>query len=124
MHVCGNSDWGVMAGTGVQVLNFDAYQFGRTVGLYPDAIAGFLRRGGCIAWGIVPTTAAIAGADVDSLMSTLEEGLDSLQEKGIDAALLRRRSMLTPSCGAGSMKEAEAEKVFRLLRELRARLED
>ncbi len=123
MHVCGNSDWGVMASTGVQVLNFDAYQFGHTMGLYPDAINVLLRRGGCIAWGIVPTTADIAGAELDSLARTLQESFAALTDKGFDGALLRRRAMLTPSCGAGSMEEAEAEKVFDLLRELRARLE-
>ncbi|MCD6415260.1 MAG: hypothetical protein J7M08_01010 [Planctomycetes bacterium] len=122
MHVCGNSDWPVMASTGVQVLNFDAYQFGHTLGLYPDAISDFLERGGCIAWGIVPTTADIAVADLESLTLGIEKGLAALTDKGLDGALLRRRSLLTPSCGAGSLEEAETEKVFDLLRRLRERV--
>ncbi|MGD2176111.1 MAG: hypothetical protein PVJ27_11960 [Candidatus Brocadiaceae bacterium] len=122
MHVCGNSDWGVMSSTGVQVLNFDAYQFGHTMGLYPDAVDALLARGGCIAWGIVPTTADIADAELDSLTRTLDRSFDALTDKGIDAALLRERSLLTPSCGAGSMEVAEAEKVFDLLGQLQARM--
>ncbi len=118
MHVCGNSDWGVMASTGVQVLNFDAYQFGHTMGLYPDAIAAHLAGGGCIAWGIVPTTAEIERADVDSLARSLRQSFAALTDKGIDEALLRERALLTPSCGAGSLGPPQAEKVFRLLRAL------
>jgi len=119
MHVCGNSDWGVMASTGVRILNFDAYQFGPTVSLYPEAIHALLERGGAIAWGIVPTTPDIADADLDSLARRLEECLQALADKGLDDALLRQRSMLTPSCGAGSMQGAEAQKVFDLLLALR-----
>jgi hypothetical protein len=123
MHVCGNSDWGVMASTGVQVLNFDAHQFGHTLGLYPEAIADHLALGGCIAWGIVPTTADIAGAEVESLERKLREGFAALTDKGIDVELLRERALITPSCGAGNLSDAEARKVFVLLRQLRARLQ-
>jgi len=124
MHVCGNSDWGVMASTGVQVLNFDAYQFGHTLALYPDAIAAHLARGGSIAWGIVPTTPEIAAAAIDPLAESLRQSLRLLADKGIDGELLRERILLTPSCGAGSMSETEAEKVFRLLRNLPAAMQD
>ncbi len=123
MHVCGNSDWSVMASTGVQVLNFDAYQFGHTMGLYPDAVAVHLARGGCIAWGIVPTTADIARAEVDTLAASLRQSFAGLTEKGISPSLLWERAALTPSCGAGSMSEAQAVRVFRLLRRVRAALD-
>ncbi len=118
MHVCGNSDWAVMASTGVQVLNFDAYQFGHTLSLYPDAVADHLGRGGCIAWGVVPTTADIADANLESLTNFLRQSLSSLTHKGIPAEQLRNRAALTPSCGAGSMSAAGAEKAFQLLRRL------
>lgn len=122
MHVCGNSDWGVVMRTAVQVLNFDAYQYGTTLGLYPDELAGLLDRGGCVAWGLVPTSEAIRGENVDSLARRFDQCVASLTEKGFAEDLVRERSALTPSCGAGSMEPDDARRVFQLLRQLRDKL--
>lgn len=119
IHVCGNSDWGVVIRTGVDVVNFDAHQYGSTIALYGDDVRALLDRGGSIAWGIVPTTAAIADETTDSLARRLDECFAALEAKGLPRELLRRRAILTPSCGAGNLTPDEARKVFRLLRELR-----
>jgi len=120
IHVCGNCDWGMIVGTGVKVINFDAYQYGESISLYPEEVAAYLARGGCIAWGIVPTTEAIHEENAESLTRRLEGHMNAVVAKGIDTDLLRRRSILTPSCGAGSLGTAEARRVFELLRETRA----
>jgi hypothetical protein len=122
IHVCGNSDWGMAVRTGVQVLNFDAYQHGTTVALYPEEVQALLDRGGRIAWGIVPTTEAIGGETADSLAGRFETCLDALIAKGLSEDRLREGSLLTPSCGTGSMQAEDARRVFDLLRELRQRL--
>jgi hypothetical protein len=122
MHVCGNSDWGVALRTGVQVLNFDAYQYGTTIALYPDEVRNLFDRGGCIAWGIVPTSDAIAAETVDSLAQRLHECMDALAAKGFADDLLCERSLLTPSCGAGSMSVENARRVFDLLEQLRQKV--
>lgn len=119
MHVCGNSDWGVMLRTGVQVLNFDAHQYGTTVALYPQEVADLFDRGGCIAWGAVPTANFKGDETPDALARRLDECLAALIDKGFDADLVRRRSMLTPACGTGSMRNPDdAVKVFDLLTRL------
>jgi len=122
IHVCGNSDWGVVIRTGVDVLNFDAYQYGPTLALYPDDVRALLERGGSIAWGVVPTTGAIATETADSLAARLDACLDPLVAKGLSGDLLRERSLLTPSCGAGNMPPEHARRVFDLLGELRRKL--
>ncbi len=122
MHVCGNSDWAVVARSGVSILNFDAYQHGRTISLYPEAVGELLDRGGAIAWGIVPTTGAVRQEEVGSLARRFEEALAKLAAKGFDEGYLRRRSLLTPSCGAGALSEEEARRAFRLLADLRESL--
>ena len=122
IHVCGNSDWGVVLSTGVMVLNFDAWQYGPSVALYPEQVSELFDRGGRIAWGIVPTTAAIADATIDGLARRMEECFSALAAKGLGRDRVLAHSMLTPSCGAGSLSPDEAAKVFRLLAELRGRL--
>jgi len=118
IHVCGNSDWGVLARSGARILNFDAYQYGTTIALYPDEIGRFLDGGGCIAWGIVPTSDAVRRETADSLVQRLESCFETLEAKGIARELLLKRAMLTPACGAGTLSVEDAHRVFRLLGEV------
>jgi len=122
VHVCGNSDWSMLVRSGVQILNFDAYRYGESISLYPEEIGRFLEDGGSIAWGIVPTTDAVRQETVDHLAELLQTCFDSLARKGIDRELVRRQSILTPSCGAGSLTVEEAGEVFRLLSEVQRRI--
>ena len=54
IHCCGNTDWSVLLGTSTDIINFDAYNYGQSLSLYPAEVAKFLGRKGAIAWGIVP----------------------------------------------------------------------
>ena len=118
IHICGNSDWGVVLRSGVAVLNFDAYQYGTRLALYPDEVQALLDRGGWIAWGIVPTSKAVRTEDADSLARRFEACLDAVAKKGFAKDLVRQHSLLTPSCGAGPLAPADGDRVFQLLREL------
>ncbi|OGV78637.1 MAG: hypothetical protein A3K19_31945 [Lentisphaerae bacterium RIFOXYB12_FULL_65_16] len=119
IHVCGNSDWGMVARSGVQVINFDAYQYGPSIALYPDDLAPFFERGGCIAWGIVPTTSAVNEVTAEGLLLRLQACFEALRRKGFSSALLRERAILTPSCGTGTLTPCEARRVFELLGQVR-----
>ncbi len=119
IHICGNSDWGMIARSGVRIINFDAYRYGATMALYPDEIRRFLEGGGCIAWGIVPTDDTIRQENANSLTERLRSHLAALAAKGIPGELLRERALLTPSCGAGTMAADDARLVFRLLKDVR-----
>ena len=123
IHVCGNSDWGMVGRTGVQVINFDAYQYGQTIALYPEEVSSLYDRGGCIAWGIIPTSQEVHEETADSLAEQLEGHVTNLADKGFDEDLVWERSILTPSCGAGSLKPDDARRVFDLLAELQQLLQ-
>ncbi len=119
MHVCGNSDWSMAMRSGVQMLNFDAFQYGTSLALYAEELREFLDNGGLIAWGIVPTTGDIEDETADSLTARLEQALDSLAGKGLDSDRTLKQSLLTPSCGAGSLNVGQTKKVFALLADLK-----
>ncbi len=122
IHVCGNSDWGMILRTGVQVLNFDAYEFGTRLALYPEDVHALLERGGYIAWGIVPTTKGLGKETSDSLARRFDEYIGALADKGLSEQLVLDHSMLTPSCGTGSLSPKAAGRVFELLGQVRKRL--
>ena len=114
IHCCGNTEWSILIDAGVDIVNFDAYEFGHTIAMYPDKVKMHLERGGILAWGVVPTSDAIRDASVESLTEHLEKMMDNLASKGIDKQMIVEQAIITPSCGTGSMEPADAEKVFEM----------
>jgi hypothetical protein len=114
VHCCGRADWPLVLGSGVDIMNFDAYGFGNTLALYPEETERFLRGGGILAWGIVPTSEDINKQTGESIERLFRERLGMLSEK-VPEALLLDNIILTPSCGTGSRTVGETIKVFQLL---------
>jgi methionine synthase II (cobalamin-independent) len=122
-HCCGNTEWPILIDAGVNIISFDAYEYGDTIRYYPEQIKKFLDAGGVLAWGIVPTSQKIMKETPDSLLKKLEEKVGNLAAKGIDRELIWERCLLTPSCGTGSLSVELAEKVFRDLSAISRRLQ-
>ena len=124
IHCCGNTEWSILIDAGVDIVNFDAFEYGDTIAIYADSVKAHLNRGGVLAWGVVPTSSKIMEQTVESLEKKLEEGIDLLASKGIDRNLIIRQAMISPSCGTGSLSTAEAEKVFSLMAGLTKRMKE
>jgi len=126
VHCCGNTDWSILLSTSLDILSFDAYNYGSTIALYPEEVKTFLERSGVIAWGSVPHDEQdLNGETVKSLIDRLEEGIGALNRKGVSFRLLTERCLVTPSCGLGSISEEAAAWALELLagvsKELRKR---
>ena len=117
-HCCGNTEWPIIMDAGVDIVSFDAYEFGETIAYYADQTKSFLEKGGVLAWGIVPTSEKIRDESADSLIKRLNEKVEYLSSKGIDKNLIWEKCLLTPSCGTGSLSIEYSEKVFYTLSEV------
>ena len=109
---------------GPDIVNLDAFEYMDYFLLYPDHISSFLQGGGIIAWGIVPTSAYTGRESLEDIFSRLQRGLDRAYELGLDKEGLIRNSILTPSCGMGSMDETSTLRVLDLLSALSEKCED
>lgn len=118
IHCCGNADWQLVIKSKVNIISFDAYGYIDTLSIYSSDFTHFLKNGGYLAWGIVPTTDNIIGENLDSLTKHLQEGIDKLSES-IPEDLLLSQILLTPSCGTGSRSVEETLKIFQLLKSLK-----
>jgi hypothetical protein len=108
IHCCGNTDWGVILETDLDILNFDAYSYLNQLLLYSSALDKFLGRQGTLAWGIVPNDKESLGqSSVDNLVKIIETA-------GREKNILRNRVLITPSCGCGTLDEPSAERVHLL----------
>jgi hypothetical protein len=114
IHCCGNTEWSIPIDAGVDIINLDAFGYGETIAMYPDAVRELLMRGGAIAWGIVPTSTAVREQSVENLAVRLDAVIDHLASHRIERTLIAGQSMITPSCGTGSMEAGDAERVFSL----------
>ncbi|MBL7069039.1 MAG: hypothetical protein ISS34_04205 [Candidatus Omnitrophica bacterium] len=114
IHCCGNTDWSILLGLDLDILNFDAYNYPKSISLYPEAVKNFLNNGGVLAWGISPTSDAIKREKEDGLIERLKEGFGYLTKKGIKEGQILDSLMVTPSCGLGTMDIEEADRVLDL----------
>lgn len=119
VHCCSNTDWPVLLESDTDIISFDAYGFAREFCLYPDEVAAFLRRGGGIAWGIVPNNEnALKKETVNSLRDRLDEAMGPFTRKGIPYRTLLEQSLLTPSCSLSGLSVEGANQAMMLLAEL------
>ncbi|MCX5701060.1 MAG: hypothetical protein NTZ63_05925 [Candidatus Omnitrophica bacterium] len=118
VHCCGNTDWSMLTDIpNIDIINFDAFSFQEKFVLYPQELRSFLKRGGIICWGIVPTQDFSGKEDVQLLVSKLRQGIDALAKKGVEKELLLENLLISPACGLGMFDPLKAEPIFKLLSE-------
>jgi len=120
VHVCANTDWSLLLESEIDIVNFDAYAYFERFILYPEQIKHFLNAGGVLAWGIVPT---LNPTDIEkettvSLLAQWRSKAAAIEALGVEPSVLRAQSLLTPSCGTGSISLEHAKKVLRLTNEI------
>jgi len=123
VHCCGSTDWSLLLKTSTDVLSFDAYNYADSLSCYPAEVNAFLKRGGSIAWGIVPNEeGALARESLASLYDRLGEAMAQFTREGIPFKQLVVQGLLTPSCTLASLSLEAAIRALELLAELSAKV--
>jgi len=116
IHICANTDWSLVLDSSIDIVNFDAYSYFDRFILYSEQIQTFLQSGRILAWGIVPTLKPedIEQATVERLVNQWTENAEKITALGIEWTDLISQSLITPSCGMGSLNVGQATKVMEL----------
>lgn len=123
VHVCANTEWSLLFEAGVDIVSFDAYSYFDKFILYPELLKEFLNRGGILATGIIPTAPEhIDSEDAASLTKKWFEQTAVLEGLGIPRQMIFDQSLITPSCGTGSVTQEQAVKVLELTRDVSAQI--
>jgi len=122
VHVCARCDWSLLYETQVTIVHLDAYGYLDSLLVYTRELAAFLERGGCLGWGLVPTSTDAWSETVDSLCDRFEAGLQSLSRHGVPRGRLLEQSLITPTCGTGTLAVDLAEHIYRLTGQVGAEL--
>lgn len=120
IHCCGKCDWRVPIKAGVNIINLDAYSYAQNLSTFSEDIENHLKNGGKIAWGVIPTldVDALEKITLEKAIEVFEKAVKYLTEKGIDEKIIIQNSLVTPSCGAGSLSRELADKAMNLTRQL------
>ena len=123
VHCCGNTDWSMFTDIEtLDIINFDAFGFMEKIILYAPQLKDFLRRGGLLCWGIVPTQDYSDAQTPDKLVRIIEEGIKILTLKGVDESMLAEQLLISPSCGLGALPADKAAGILKLLHDTSALL--
>ena len=120
IHVCANTDWSIIMETGADIINFDAYSFFDRFVLYEEQIVNLFNSGRWLAWGMVPTLNVedLQRETQASLVEQFYSKLERISSLGVEQSLILNQSMITPSCGAGSLRLDLSKKVLSLTKKV------
>ena len=116
VHVCANTDWSMLMTAGVDLISFDAYNYFDRVALYQNELKYFINAGKWLAWGIVPSLdeIRIEAESTPSVVEKFKQKIAHLDTLGIDRAIVLGQSLITPSCGLGTLSIACARRVMQM----------
>jgi methionine synthase II (cobalamin-independent) len=116
IHVCGDTDWRMVAGLQPAWLSWDLAALGDGFLNATDAIAETVSHGTGIMWGMVPTDHA--PLDTDRIRSRYGTAVTRLVIDGAPAEALTSESLATPACGLAGLSVGGADVVMDRLREV------
>ncbi|NYT07469.1 MAG: hypothetical protein GKC05_04350 [Methanomicrobiales archaeon] len=124
IHCCSNTDWEFVMGLHPSFISFDAYTVGREFLLYPDALAGYLERGGIVAWGIVPSQPELFGECTEDQLYSVFAGIRDQVTGFCSPETFYRQSVITPTCGIQSGNPETAIRIMQAARTLSLRIRE
>ncbi|MBU1985971.1 MAG: hypothetical protein KJ846_01945, partial [Proteobacteria bacterium] len=126
VHVCANTEWDLLLSSEIDILSFDAYGYFDRLVLLKEQLHAYLDQGKILAWGIVPTSdhEAIEKESCETLVKLWEEQAEQLIRPGRNLASILSQTLITPSCGTGSLPPVLARKVLDLTRDISRTLKE
>ena len=120
VHCCGNTDWSVLFNTSLDIVNYDAFNFLETITYFSEDLLRFLKRGGWIAPGIIPSSEKVLEISIQDILTLWDVFVVQMKQMGVDAK--EKPWLFTTSCGLGSLDIPETKAAMKLLGELARRL--
>jgi hypothetical protein len=125
VHVCANTEWPVVFDTKVDVVSCDTYSYFEKLLLYPEHLLRFFNKGGILASGIIPTIPEYLDIEnAETLTSRWIKQKAQLQEIGVPEDRIFAQTLITPSCGTGSINIDYAKRVLELTQNVSKKIRD
>jgi hypothetical protein len=118
IHVCGNCDWGMVLRAGFKIVSFDV-KFFENLFAYKRELKSFLRDGGNLCWGIVPTDEGeLKSSNAEQLFRKWFYLAMKLGDLGFGFGDIARKTLFSPACGLGTLSSDTALLAIKLTNEV------
>ena len=99
MHLCAEVNLPYLLELGVEILSFDAFQIGFMPKEYTLCVADFIKKGGVISWGIVPTEFKTLEAQTPEKLASLLSGYWEVVSENTDLSLdqIAEQALIAPA---------------------------
>jgi len=134
LHLCADVNLPYLLELGVEILSFDAFQIGFMPKEYTQSVGEFIKKGGIISWGIVPTELkALEIQTPEKLASILSDYWEVISEHtALSLAEIAEQALVAPArcclvditidsserTKTSNMEERIVEKAFSFLSEI------
>ncbi len=139
LHLCAEVNLPYLLELGVEILSFDAYQIGFMPKEYAGNVAAFIKKGGIISWGIVPTESTVLATQTPEKLAGILSDYWEVVSQNTDLSLnqIARQALVAPArcclsdmgqssttdeqageCQVSSSEEEIVERAFAFLPEL------
>jgi len=71
LHLCAEVNLPYLLELGMEILSFDAYQIGFMPKEYAGSVAEFIKNGGIISWGIIPTESTVLATQTPETLAAI-----------------------------------------------------
>lgn len=109
-------DWQIPIEAGVDIIAFDAYNNPNNLSIFSEQVTNFLKSGGKISWGIIPTAteSIVKGTGEEHIYRRLLATMKGLVDSGVPFNLVLESAIVSPQGDLGHLSIIFAEKVLML----------
>jgi hypothetical protein len=99
LHLCADVNLPYLLELGVEILSFDAYQIGFMPKEYAGSVAEFIKSGGVISWGIIPTESTVLATQTpETLAAILSDYWEVISETtGLSLNQIAMQALVAPA---------------------------
>jgi hypothetical protein len=99
LHLCAEVNLPYLLELGIEILSFDAFQIGFMPKEYTQSVAEFIKKGGIISWGIVPTELKALESQTPEKLASLLSGYWEIISENADISLeqIAEQALIAPA---------------------------
>lgn len=123
VHVCSSSNWEGFDDLGMHLFHFDLAAHAGLHSAHQNFLRNFVRNKNWIAWGIIPTSSEVHWRSQDFSIF-LWDCIEKLSTLDLPAEEIMKHSLISSSCGTGTLKLEQDQAVSYYIRESWKALQD
>jgi hypothetical protein len=99
LHLCAEVNLPYLLELGVEILSFDAYQIGFMPKEYAGSVAEFIKKGGIISWGIVPTESTVLATQTPGTLAAILSNYWEVvsENNGLSLSQIATQALVAPA---------------------------